>query len=149
MKKLIIIALAGWLAAQANAAEWLTDLTKALAAAKAENKLVFMDFTGSDWCPPCKALEKNVLSSPEFEAFAKKNLILVLVDFPNSKPQSAELKKANQKLMDKYKVEGYPTVIVLDAKGKQLSMDAGYADETPKAFLAKYEKLAAKISPGS
>jgi len=146
MKKLFIIAVTAWLAVQANAAEWLTDLPKALAAAKAEKKLVFMDFTGSDWCPPCMALHKTVLSSPEFEAFAKKNLVLVLVDFPNAKPQTAALKDANQKLQEKYKVEGYPTVIVLNADGKQLDKDTGYEGATPREFLAKYEKLAAKLS---
>ena len=51
-----------------------------LAQNPAEKKMVLMDFTGSDWCPPCKALEKNVLSSPAFEAFAKENLVLVQVD---------------------------------------------------------------------
>jgi thiol:disulfide interchange protein len=149
MKKLIIIALTGWLAVQANAADWLTDVPKALATAKAGKKLVFLDFTGSDWCPPCKALEKNVLSSPEFEAFAKKNLVLVQVDFPTAKPQTAELKSANKKLAEKYNIKGYPTVIVLDADGKILSQDIGYGGESTKEFMAKYEKLAAKLTPQS
>src|SRR5438552_12616557 len=85
--------------------EWLTDLPKAQAQAKAEKKLVLMDFTGSDWCPPCKALHKNVLTSPEFEAYAKTNLVLVVVDFPRSKSQSEELKKSNDELKDKFNIE--------------------------------------------
>ena len=70
--------------------------------AKAEKKMVLMDFTGSDWCPPCKALHKNVLTSPEFEAYADKNLVLVEVDFPRTKPQTEELKAANKALAEKY-----------------------------------------------
>ena len=84
MKKFFLIAAAlTWLVASASAAEWLTDLPKAQAQAKADHKVVFMDFTGSDWCPPCKALHKNILSTPEFEAYAKTNLVLVLVDGGN------------------------------------------------------------------
>src|SRR5258708_34422983 len=105
--------------------EWLTDLAKAQAQAQAEKKLVFMDFTGSDWCPPCKALHKNVLVSKEFEDYAEKNLVLVLLDFPNSKPQSDELKKANAALSENFGIEGYPTLSWLDAHGRQLKKDVG------------------------
>src|SRR5947209_4624292 len=88
-KTIWALVLTGLVAARTWAADsdWLTDLPKALGKAKAEKKLVLMDFTGSDWCPPCKALHKNVLSSKEFEGYAQTNLVLVLVDFPRSKPQ--------------------------------------------------------------
>ena len=142
MKKLFpIIMVSCWLAIQANAAEWLTDLPKALAQAKADKKMVFIDFTGSDWCPPCIALHKKILTSPEFEGYAKTNLVLVVVDFPQKMRQTEELKKANKELADKYKVEGFPTLIVLDSDGNQLTKDLNYDGETPKAFIAKIEKL--------
>jgi protein disulfide-isomerase len=124
--------------------EWLTDLPKAQAKAKAEKKMLLMDFTGSDWCPPCKALHKNVLTSAEFVQFAKANLVLVELDFPRSKPQSDTLKKANGALSQKYGIEGYPTVIVLDADGKQLSKEVGYGGTAPKDYVAKLEKLKKK-----
>jgi thioredoxin-related protein len=146
MKRLGLILTVCWLAAQASAAEWLTDLPKALDKAKAEKKMVLMDFTGSDWCPPCKALHKTVLTSPEFEKFANDNLILVEVDFPNEKPQTEELKASNKALSKKYEVEGFPTVIVLDALGNQLSKKVGYSGQRPKAFIADLEKLKKKTS---
>ena len=40
---------------------WLVDFEKAKAQAAKEGKPILMEFTGSDWCPPCKALHKNVL----------------------------------------------------------------------------------------
>jgi thioredoxin-related protein len=137
MKKWILAAAMCCLAIQMNAAEWLTDLPKALEQAKVEKKRVFMDFTGSDWCPPCKALHKNVLTSPEFEAYAKTNLVLVVVDFPNHIEQSDALKKANKALAEKFSVEGFPTTILLDRTGKQLSKETGYGGETSKEFIAK------------
>lgn len=144
MKKLVTCLLACWAAAQLNAAEWLTDLPKALEKAKTEKKLVLLEFTGSDWCPPCKLLHETVLTSKEFGAYADKNLILVEADFPQKKAQSDELKKANQALSDKFKIEGYPTVILLDAGGKVLNKDEGYGGAKPAEFIAGLEKAKKK-----
>jgi thiol:disulfide interchange protein len=144
MKKLILgtfVALALIGATASESALWLTDFTKAQAQAKADKKLVLLDFTGSDWCPPCKALHKNVLAKPEFEAYAKTNLVLMEVDFPNQKPQSAALKKSNEALQEKFKVDGYPTIIVLNAEGKELYRKSGYSGVTVQAFIAELEKL--------
>jgi protein disulfide-isomerase len=144
MKSMALGLLVGFLAAQAFAADgtWLTDLPQAQAKAKAEKKMVLVDFTGSDWCPPCKALHKNVLSSPEFLSYARDNLVLVEIDFPRTKPQSAELKKANKELSKKHGIEGYPTVIVFDSEGKELLKDVGYDGKGKAAdFVAKLKAL--------
>src|SRR5215471_2869726 len=143
MKKIVCSLITAWALFQVSAAEgdWLTDLSKAQAQAKAEKKMVLMDFNGSDWCPPCKALRKNILSSPEFVEFAKKNLVLVDVDFPRHKEQTEELKKANEALSKKYSIEGYPTVIVLSSEGKELKKQVGYDGQTSKDFIAELEKL--------
>src|SRR5215467_7147839 len=115
MKKIALCLVACWAVWQVSAEEgaWLTDLSKAQTQAKAEKKLVLMDFNGSDWCPPCKALRKNVLNSQTFQNFAKANLVLVDVDFPHGKQQTEELKKANEALAKKFGVEAFPTIIVL------------------------------------
>ena len=143
MKTFLVALAAIGLLYQATAAdgEWLTDLNKAKEKAKAEKKMILLDFTGSDWCPPCKALHKNVLSSAEFVEYAKKNLVLVEVDFPATKKQSNELKKANAELEKQFKVEAYPTVVVLDSNGKELSRDSGYDGEKRKEFIARIEAV--------
>jgi len=139
MKKIAIGLLACAALLQANAAEWLTDLPKAQAQAKAEKKMVMLDFTGSDWCGWCIKLHKEVFSKPEFEEYAKKNLVLVEVDFPRGKQQTEELKKANQQLQKKYSIQGYPTLIVLNGEGTKIA-ESGYVQGGPKAFLADLEK---------
>lgn len=143
MKKVAIGLAVGWLAFQAAAAEkeWMTDLPKAQEKAKAEKKLVLIDFTGSDWCPPCKSLHKNVFASAEFKEFAEKNLVLVQIDFPRRKEQKEQLKKANRELAKKYDVDGYPTVIVLDSSGKQLEKTVGYSGASAKEYVAQLAKL--------
>ena len=141
MKKILTGVFACWALLQAGAAElqWTTDLAKAQAQAKKENKLVMLDFTGSDWCGWCIKLNKDVFSTKEFADYASKNLVLVEVDFPRHKELSAEQKKANQTLQEKYKIEGYPTIIVLNAEGKKLG-DLGYMN-SPKPFLKKLDEL--------
>ena len=143
MKKIAIGLLACAALLQAGAAEWMTDLPKAQAKAKAEKKLVMLDFTGSDWCGWCIKLHKEVFSKPEFEEYAKKNLVLVEVDFPRGKQQTEELKKANQQLQKKYGIQGYPTIIVLNGEGGKAG-ELGYMPGGPKAFIGKLDELKKK-----
>jgi len=142
MKKIVMGLIAAVMLLQVRAEElqWLTDLPKAQAQAKSEKKLVMLDFTGSDWCGWCIKLHNEVFSKPEFAEYAKKNLVLVEVDFPQKKKQSEELKKANTALQEKYKIEGYPTIIVLDGEGKKVG-ELGYQPGGPKAFTAELDKL--------
>ena len=141
MKKLALCLLTCFAVAQLHAAEtWLTDVPKAQTQAKAEKKLVLLDFTGSDWCGWCIRLHKEVFSTSEFAEYAAKNLVLVEVDFPNKKPQTAELKAANQALQQKYGIRGYPTIIILNGEGKKVGQ-LGYMPGGPKAFIAELDKL--------
>ena len=148
MKKLLLTLAATFaLSLSALAAEltWLTDLPKAKAQAKAESKLVLMDFTGSDFCPPCIRLAKEVFPTKEFSDYAKQHLVLVEVDFPIKKKQSPELKAANEALQKEFKVDGYPTLIVLAPDGKklgELEFDANAAQ-----MVAALKKFAAQAKP--
>ena len=111
--------------------QWLTSLPDALTQAKADKRLVLLDFTGSDWCSPCKMLHDKVLIQKEFLDHASKNMVLVMLDFPRSKPQTAELKKANEGLREKFNIEGFPTLILLDSEGNELAREVGLAHQNP------------------
>jgi thioredoxin-related protein len=128
----------------AVALPWQTDLPKALAAAKSENKMVLLDFTGSDWCPWCIQFDKEALDTEKFAAYAKEHLELVLLDFPNSKPQSPELKAANAALQKQYNVDGFPTCVLLNTDGKEIGRQVGYAPGGPEAFTAELEGFSKK-----
>ncbi len=125
------------------AAGWGDDYEKAIVQAKAEKKLVLLDFTGSDWCGWCIKLDKEVFSQTEFKTYAKDNLVLVELDFPRGKPQSKELKEQNGKLQKEFGVRGFPTIIVLNAEGKKVGQ-LGYMPGGPTAFLAELDKLKGK-----
>ena len=97
---------------------WSTDLEKAFEQAKAEKKSVLVEFTGSDWCPPCIAMRKNVFSTKEFVTAASKKYILVELDFPKG---DKAVKEKNAPYAEKYKIEGYPTVILFNSEGKEFT----------------------------
>jgi len=140
MKKTMLAAVMALAVFTASAGEWITDAAKAQEQAKKENKLVLLDFTGSDWCGWCIKLKNEVFDKKEFKEYADKNLVLVEVDFPRKKEQSAEQKKANRELAQKYGIRGYPTIIVLDGAGKQVG-ELGYMKGGPEPFIAELKKL--------
>jgi protein disulfide-isomerase len=119
---------------------WVTDYKKAQEDAKAGKKLMLLEFTGSDWCGWCMKLDKEVFSTPEFQNYASRNLILVKVDFPRRRQQTEALKKQNAQLAQKYDIQGFPTIIVLNGQGEKLG-ELGYMEGGPSPFLAKLETL--------
>lgn len=115
-------------------AGWTDNYAKALEKAKAENKHVLLDFTGSDWCPWCIKLDKEIFAKAEFKSFAKDNLVLVTLDFPNS-PLPKKTKDQNDKLKGKFGAKGFPTLVIVDAEGKEVWKHVGYIEGGPPAFI--------------
>jgi len=123
-------------------ADWTTDYKAALTQAKAQNKLVLLDFTGSDWCGYCKLLDKEVFTTSSFKDFADKNYILVTIDFPHQTQLSDTLKQQNDALNQQFTIEGFPTLIVLDADGKELGREVGYSPGSgADAVIAKLKSF--------
>jgi len=104
---------------------WNDNLEKAVEQARKENKAVLVNFTGSDWCIWCKRLSAEVFQQKEFEEYAKKSLVLVMLDFPKDIQQSQETKEYNNKLAQKYGIQGFPTILLIDSQGN-LVAQTGY-----------------------
>jgi protein disulfide-isomerase len=131
-------------ASMAAESGWLTDYEAAKKQAKEENKPILINFTGTDWCGWCIKIEKEIFSKDEFKAYAKENLILMEVDFPEKKKQAEEVKEQNKKLDKEFKIEGYPTIFLIDSEGKKLSEDIGYREGGAKAYVDHLKELLAK-----
>lgn len=102
-----------------SAEGWVTNLDEAKKQAAEKNKLILAEFTGSDWCTPCKMLKKDVMDTPEFGQEASKDFILLELDFPRKNDHmSEEQKKANNTAKDEYGIRGFPTVLYLLPNGE-------------------------------
>lgn len=141
MKRLLLVCgLICTLCSNACALDWVSDLSAAMARAQKEKKAVLLDFTGSDWCPWCQKLKGEVFDRFEFAGYAAANLLMVEVDFPRHKKLSLEQLNANYALASKYGVQGYPTIVVLNADGQVLGQ-CGYIEGGPTAFIGRIERF--------
>lgn len=128
----------------AELGEWTMDVSAAKKLAKSKNKPVFLCFTGSDWCGWCKLMEKNVFSADAWEDYAEKNLVLVWIDFPRDKTLVPEkFVSRNRELAQKYKVQGYPTYVILSSSGKELGRLGASRSATPEEFIRSVEGVLA------
>ena len=132
----------GSFAMQAQELVWHTDINKAMAISNKTNKPMLLFFTGSDWCGWCIRLQNEVLKTPEFTAWAKKNVVLVELDFPRRTPQSDAIRNQNAGIQQAFGVQGYPTVWFATAKIKDgrpsftCMGSSGYVPGGPAAWLA-------------
>ncbi len=147
VRKVVLNLFMAWFTLQASAEEidWMTNLDEALKKAKAEKKVVLLDFTGSDWCGWCMKLKREVFDTPEFASYASRNVVMVEIDFPMHKPQSDDLKKQNEALQAKYEVKGYPALIILDSEGNQIG-SMKYMPGGPQPFITRLKKIKNKAA---
>lgn len=123
-------------AARADGELWTVDFEAAKKTASADGKDIMMEFTGSDWCPPCMAFAKEVLSKEAFQTEAPKHFVLLKLDNPNDKSkQSKEEQEQYQKLSTEFKVEGVPTVILADASGRPYAKIVGYGGTAAEDYV--------------
>jgi thioredoxin-related protein len=135
--KLLAVLLSTFLLSSVN---WLGDFNAATSEAAKEDKLILINFSGSDWCGPCIRLRKEILESSTFEDYAKDHLVLVRADFPRQKKnqQDAAQVKRNEALADKYNPEGkFPFTLLVNKTGKVIKEWDGFPNESPEQFVSE------------
>lgn len=123
--------------------DWQTDFELAKKIAGEKNQPIVLVFQGSDWCAPCMKLDKEIWSSDEFKAYAKDHFVMLKADFPRKKANtlSEEQQKKNNRLAEKYNLNGYfPYVVVLDKNGKVLG-ETGYEKTTVTEYIKILESF--------
>jgi protein disulfide-isomerase len=126
-----------------EAGEWSVDFDAALAEAQRLNRPVLVNFTGSDWCVWCHRLRDEIFVTEAFKQFARDSLVLVELDFPRAKQQGEAARARNKALAEKYKVDGFPTVLLLDSSGRALGR-TGYMEGGPKTFIRELKRMTSK-----
>lgn len=140
MKKNLILLLLtiGSFASYAQEIKWMT-FNEAMELQKKNPKPIFMDVY-TDWCGPCKLLDKNTFQDAAFVDYVSKNYYAVkfngegtdVINYkgktmtnPGHNPNSKGRNAAHQ-FTSYLKVQGYPSMYILDAKGEIQSPIVGY-----------------------
>ncbi len=122
-----------------KAQDWKYDLNEALALAKEKDQKIVLFFTGSDWCPPCVKLERNLLSSEEFAAFTHQKYVWLRADFPRRKKNriSQEQKNKNKELAKRYnKKKQFPAILILNKEGVVLGATGYRRDLDVQGYIS-------------
>ena len=133
--------------AKAKTKGWLTDFGQAQKEAAAFGQPILAVFTRSDDGGPGAVLKQEALDAREFGKFAAESLILFEADFANAKtPANAE---RNKELADRYGVNAYPMVLLLDAQGKPIGRVDGYRTGGGKTYVAHVKKALGATGTGN
>lgn len=135
---------------------WYSDINKAYEVSTKTHKPIFAFFTGSDWCIWCHRMEQNVMAKNTFKDWAKKNVVLLELDFPRNKKLPDNIAQQNNSLQQFFKVQGFPTVWLFNME-KMKDSDkfnitpmgqAGYPQSEPGkedvAFIASVDQILKK-----
>jgi thioredoxin-related protein len=123
--------------------DWGYNLDEAKAKASKENKVILLNFSGSDWCGPCNKMRKEIFENEAFNKYASKNLILVNADFPRLKKNQLDQKQQahNNIVAEKYNTKGaFPFTVLLDASGNIIGQWDGYPKGTSDDFIEQVKE---------
>jgi thioredoxin-related protein len=135
LKTIILAILSVTFTTTAQAGDFLTDFEAGKKKAAAEKKCMLVKFTGSDWCPPCIKLDKEVFSKPIFKSEVEKDFVVIVLDYPRKEKLPAAQTKANKEVAKKYKLRSYPTVMLMDSQGKVFKSISGYSGGGVEPYL--------------
>ncbi len=93
---------------------WLVTVEEAYQESQATGKPIMAYFTGSDWCPPCRRFSAAVINQPEFNDWAKNNVVLLELDNPRRKQVPDQIRQQNQSMREAFNVTGVPTIWVFN-----------------------------------
>lgn len=122
---------------------WDEDFEAGKATAEKSGKLILLAFSGSDWCPWCVKMEKEIYSDKKFISGAKKKYVLLMIDNPRDKSVLSSLAaKQNSELTGKYNVRGFPSTVIVRPSGEEVRRFGGYQRSGVDGFLKALDEVA-------
>jgi len=112
-----------------------SNFARAAALAKSTNRPLLLAFLGTDWSISSLKLDREVFDQTDFADNSKYDFVLCKLHFYQTRQRSPEIVRQNEELATKYKVQEFPTVIVLSPDGRELGR-LGYIPGGVKAFAA-------------
>ena len=120
---------------------WLEDFDAAKTAAAVAGKAILVEATGSDWCLPCRQMEAEVFSRPDFLTSVTGSFVLLRLDYPRNRTQNERLRVQNKQLADRLGLTAFPTYLLLDAQGVPYGRHEGYVPGGVAGFVAMTTEL--------
>ena len=118
---------------------WIRSYDEAMASAEQTGRPVLTIFTGSDWCPHCVTLEKKVLDSGQFLAWAQDRVVLLMINLPQQGISQDE-RNIRSRVCIKYGVRTFPNTVLIAPDGAKIMAQSGYHGQSPEVWLASLEK---------
>ena len=167
MKKLAILASSLLLALsllscgkKIDSSVWLSNLEDGKKAAQAENKRIFLFFSGDDFDEKSASLKSNLFNTEEFISTYTEKYVLVNLDYSNSRYDGEqEGLTEDMKIFERYNAKGLPYFLVLSSEGyliSQLAFDSSADLDTARITfteaeekITRFEETLAKTKTGS
>ncbi|MEO9932375.1 thioredoxin family protein [Rhodopirellula bahusiensis] len=123
----VLIAFVANRASASDGPAWSTTIEEGQRKAKADNKDLFLLFTGHGWCIACDVQEREVFRTEEFVAATKEDFAFVEFDhnFGESK-EDKQRAKVHKEIEVKYLSRSVPTVVLADQTGVPFAIRTGY-----------------------
>lgn len=122
---------------------WLTDFETAKSEATHMNKHILINFSGSDWCAPCRRMKLEIFDSPTFEAYVSDKLVLLNADFPRRKKNQLDQRQTmhNDALAERYNPNGiFPLTLLVDSTGNVLKTWEGFPPGDAEKFVVQIQQ---------
>lgn len=120
--------------------KWLEDYRLAQAIAAQLDRDILIAFTSMDSSEWSQRQDKEIFQQEYFKEYARKNLVLLRIDFPKSGKQSDKIAEQNRLLAEAHGVRGYPTVVFINPRGQKFG-EAKYMKGGPQAFIESLDAL--------
>jgi thiol:disulfide interchange protein len=111
---------------------WQRSYSEAVALSQSSSKPIVILFTGTGWCPACMKLEREVLTRPEFAQAVGQKFVFLKAEFPDY-TESSVMASPFKPLIDRYGINAFPTLVVVNANGQQL-YTVNYLDGGPQVY---------------
>mgnify|MGYP006431881425 CR=1 FL=1 len=102
------------------------DFQQLVEASKEARKPLVMLFTGSEWCPPCQKMARDIFATEKWRTFVDEGMHFVVYDFPRGGGASDAEAERRRAMAERFNIEGFPTLITIDPEDGEMRRRVGF-----------------------
>ena len=146
MKHFFYTLLATFIIVTGTNAQPFRSSEEAFSVARQKNHCLLLIFSGSDWCIPCKRIEKNILSDTLFREFAQQQLVTFIADFPQKKKLPADQKTDNETLAEEFNPKGSFPLLLLLKPDRTIVASLEYENYSASSFVGEVRNILSSVN---